>query len=58
MSKPVSDIPTESVESAETVPDSRLQPIGTLAPSCAVILRRVLRNKGSEVPVAAFQSSI
>jgi hypothetical protein len=53
----VSLTPNE-IDSTTSIPDIRKQPIGAVAPSASMILKRVLNKKGAEVPVAAFQSSI
>lgn len=45
------------IDSMASIPDIRKQPIGAVAPSASMILKRV-QKKGNEVPVAAFQSSI
>ena len=45
------------IDSTTSIPDIRKQPIAAVAPSASLILKRV-QKKGTEVPVAAFQSSI
>jgi len=45
-------------DSTTLILDNSKEPIGVVAPSTSMILKRVLQRKGAEVPVAAFQSSI
>jgi FXSXX-COOH protein len=40
------------------IPDNTREPIGVPTPASTAIVRRVLRDHGANVPVAAFQSSI
>jgi hypothetical protein len=48
----------DGIDSTTLIPDNSKEPIGVVAPSTSVILKRVLQRKGADVPVAAFQSSI
>jgi hypothetical protein len=49
---------SNGIDSTTEIPDINKDPISTVAPSAAMILKRVLKKEGAEVPVAAFQSSI
>jgi hypothetical protein len=53
-------VPPTSTEAAviTRIPDVLNQPLGKPTSATAAIRDRILRKKGVEVPVAAFQSSI